>query len=155
TIASRFNDPGVNHLFARLCASIDEVAKKHGAASSLWAPANVGPEQFTSRDPLIPGPRIRYLAEISANGRLAHTKTDEIVEAARKAYGLYQALRALHDPQLPAALDAYPENALSADKEDATRRELRASYNRALQEMGAEAVGELKRWPQRLKEVTQ
>ena len=68
---------------------------------------------------------------------------------------MYEALRALRDAQLPAPLERYPESALNGDADDATRRELRASYNRALDAIGAAGVAELKRWPQRLKEITQ
>ena len=46
-------------------------------------------------------------------------------------------------------------SALNDPQADATRRELRAAYNRALDAIGAEGVGELKRWPQRVQEVTQ
>ncbi len=38
---------------------------------------------------------------------------------------------------------------------DPTRRELRAAYHAALDEMGADAIGELKAWPKRVKAVTQ
>ncbi|HEY4367029.1 MAG TPA: methylmalonyl-CoA mutase family protein [Steroidobacteraceae bacterium] len=154
TIASRFNDPGVNHLFEQLCIAIDATSEKRGTSGSSWNPATIGPVQFTSRDPLIPGQRTRYLAEISANGRQARTGTEAAVEAARNAYGLYAALRTLRDPQLPATLDRYSESSLS-DGSDATRLELRAAYNRALDAIGIEGIGELKRWPQRVKEVTQ
>jgi methylmalonyl-CoA mutase len=154
TIASRFNDPGVNHLFAQLCIAIDATGKKRGATDASWIPGVVGPVQFTSRDPLIPGERTRYLAEIAANGRQAQTSTESAVEAARTAYGVYEALRTLHDPLLPAQLDRYSESALS-NGEDATRRELRVAYNRALDAIGTVGVEELKRWPQRVKEVTQ
>ena len=37
TIASRFNDPGVNHLFARLCEAIDATAKQRGTGITTWA----------------------------------------------------------------------------------------------------------------------
>src|SRR5882672_365905 len=59
TIASRFNDPGVNRLFAALCA----------AEEINWPVDDVGPTELTTRDPLIPGSRIRYLAEIAQGGR--------------------------------------------------------------------------------------
>src|SRR5690606_39665075 len=77
------------------------------------------------------------------------------VEAARTAHGLYAALRALRDARLPAALERYPQEALEDSQADETRRELRASYSRALDRMGPQAIGELQRWPQRLKEITQ
>jgi methylmalonyl-CoA mutase len=137
-----------------LCAAIDDTAKKRGAEQS-WVPANVGPTEFVSRDPLIPGSRIRYLAEIAANGRLAQRQAEDAVAAARTAYGVYQALRALHDAQLPAPLERYPDAVLEETGIDDTRRELRRRYNEALDAIGAHGVGELKRWPHRVKEITQ
>src|SRR5690606_3210174 len=88
TIASRFNDPGVNRLFEQLCRAIEQKAQARGAQAE-WQPAHVGPTQFASRDPLIPGSRSRYLAEIAENGRRAQRDAQQEVEAARTAYGLY------------------------------------------------------------------
>jgi methylmalonyl-CoA mutase len=51
-------------------------------------------------------------------------------------------------------LDRFPESALNEQSADATRRELRAAYNRALDEIGAEGVGELKAWPARSRSAT-
>ncbi len=66
TIASRFNDPGVNHLFSQLCKLVNEKR-----SYTQWTPGDVGPIKFVSRDPLIPGTRSRYLAEIAGAGRKA------------------------------------------------------------------------------------
>jgi methylmalonyl-CoA mutase len=145
TIASRFNDPGVNRLFAALCGRL--VEKKIGAAT--WQVGDVGPVELTQREALIPGARVRYLAEIARSGREERSAIARQAEAAARACGLYQSLRALHDAALPAPLDRYPEAALVESAADATRRELRAAYNRALQEIGPEGVGELKAWPAR------
>ena len=155
TIASRFNDPGVNRLFTELCKALATRAREKGVGQGEWTPASVGPTQFVSRDPLIPAARTRYLAEIAANGRRAKESAHAAVEAARTAYGLYHSLRTLHDAALPAPLERYPESALGESGTDATRRELRAGYNSALDAIGAEGVGELKRWPQRVREITQ
>jgi isobutyryl-CoA mutase len=155
TIASRFNDPGVNRLFGELCKALDQTKHESGAAQTSWKPVAIGPTEFVSRDPLIPGSRTRYLAEIAANGRRAQTDAQAAVEAARAAFGVYESLRSLHDAPLPAPLERYPESALNDPDADATRRDLRAHYNRALDAVGAEGVGELKRWPQRVKEITQ
>ncbi len=116
-----------------------------------WKPTSVGPTEFVSRDPLIPGTRTRYLAEIAANGRRRTAGCGSARwKPPARAYGLYESLRALHDAPLPAPLERYPESALNDPQADATRRELRAAYNRALDAIGAEGVGELKRWPQRV-----
>ncbi|MCW5572873.1 MAG: methylmalonyl-CoA mutase family protein [Steroidobacteraceae bacterium] len=141
TIASRFNDPGVNHLFAAICGRLD------------WQVGDVGPTEFRSHDALIPAGRVRYLAEIAQGGRDVRARIERQVDAARRAHAHYESLEALHDPQLPAPLDRYAAAALEGET-DATRRELRAAYNAALDEVGAEAIGELKAWPARRKAVT-
>jgi isobutyryl-CoA mutase len=151
TIASRFNDPGVNRLFGQLCQQLDA---KLGSSAAKWAVADVGPTTFTSRDPLIPGTRSRYLAEIATGGRRTRANIEASVEAARRAFGLYESLKALHDPALPSPLDRYANDAVADTSIDATRRELRAAYNNSLDEVGAVGIGELKRWPQRVSGVT-
>jgi isobutyryl-CoA mutase len=150
TIASRFNDPGVNRLFAALCGTLTE--RKIGAAS--WQLADPGPIDLTAREPLIPGARVRYLAEIAQNGRQARELTERQAAAAARACGLYGSLQALHDAALPSALAPYEEAALGESAADATRRELRAAYNWALEEIGPEGVGELKAWPARARAAT-
>src|SRR5579862_2046638 len=91
TIASRFNDPGVNRLFAAMCRLLDD--KPIG--SSKWSVADVGPTELTGREPLIPAQRTRYLAEIALNGRGARERLQQQAEAARRAFGLYESLKAL------------------------------------------------------------
>jgi len=150
TIASRFNDPGVNRLFAAICAAL--TAKQIGAAS--WKPTDTGPTELTTRTPLIPGARTRYLAEIAQGARAARARIEAQVEAARRAFGLYESLKALHDAALPGPLERFAHDTLSDAAADATRRELRAAYNRALDEIGAEGVGELKAWPARVRSAT-
>jgi isobutyryl-CoA mutase len=147
TIASRFNDPGVNRLFAALCAALGERHIGHGS----WKLAGAGPTELAARAPLIPGARTRYLAEIAQGGRAARARSEAQVEAARRAFGIYESLRALHDARLPGALERYPQEALADAAADGTRRELRAAYNRALDAVGAEAVAELKAWPARVR----
>ena len=150
TIASRFNDPGVNRLFAAICTRL---AQKALGANS-WAVTNVGPTELTKREPLIPGTRIRYLADIAQQGRGLRERIEEQVEAARRAFGMFEALKALRDAQLPSELERFPDAALTDAAADGTKRELRAAYNKALDMMGAEAVGELKAWPARVRSAT-
>ncbi|HEY1873583.1 MAG TPA: methylmalonyl-CoA mutase family protein, partial [Steroidobacteraceae bacterium] len=151
TIASRFNDPGVNRLFAALCATLAE--KRIGNHS--WTLNDPGPTELARRAPLIPAARTRYLAEIAQAGRTTRTRIEAQVEAARRAFGAYESLRALHDAPLPAPLERYPQEALGEAATDATRRELRATYNRALDEIGSEALAELKAWPARRQAATE
>jgi isobutyryl-CoA mutase len=151
TIASRFNDPGVNRLFAALCGML--AAKGIGAAS--WQVTDPGPVELRPREPLIPGGRVRYLAEIAQSGRAVREASEQQAAAASRAFGLYESLKALHDAPLPAPLDRYAESTVADSTTDETRRALRAAYNRSLEEVGAEGVGELKAWPARARAATE
>ena len=150
TIASRFNDPGVNRLFAAICKSLAH----EQVGTTSWEVADVGPTELTRREPLIPGSRTRYLAEIAQQGRGLRERIEQQVEAARRAFGMFEALKALRDAQLPNELERYPDAALTDTAADGTKRDLRAAYNTALDEIGPEAVGELKKWPARVREAT-
>jgi isobutyryl-CoA mutase len=150
TVASRFNDAGVNRLFAAVCAQLQRLA----GTSASWTVSDVGPTEISDREPLVPGSRIRYLAEIAQHGRDTSQRIERQVEAARRAFGLYESLKALHDPNLPEPLERYPDAAPS-DAADETRCALRSAYGKALEDIGAEGVAELRRWPARVREATQ
>jgi methylmalonyl-CoA mutase len=150
TIASRFNDPGVNRLFAAICSKL----KEQRTGTTSWEVADVGPTELTRREPLIPGSRTRYLAEIAHQGRELRERIERQAEAARRAFGLFEALKALHDAPLPSELEKFPDAVANDASADATRRELRTAYNKALEEIGPDAVGELKAWPARVHSAT-
>jgi len=149
TIASRFNDPGVNRLFAALCARI---GAKSGDARR-WEVKDPGPVELVERHALVPASRTRYLAEIAANGRRAATDLQHRADAAARANSLHEALRTLEDPLLPAPLDRYPDAALAAAAGAALVR-LREAYNDALDAVGPEAVDLLRQWPALAKSAT-
>ena len=148
TIASRFNDPGVNRLFAALCVALD---RESGVAGRWSKPANQPVEAAVtpsrSRDPLVPAARSRYLADIALRGRETRRQADVRAQAARRAHGLYLALQQLGDPALPAPF--MPVTAAPAPQFDA----LRSAYNSSLEQMGAEALAQLRSWPARAQGV--
>jgi methylmalonyl-CoA mutase len=143
TIASQFNDAGVNALFQAVCSRLDD---KWGAVTA-WKPVGLAPVGEPKRQAVIPGERVRYLAEIAATGRQAQRAAKDSAEAASQAHGLFRALQALADPKLPAALDRYGEAGLA----DAGGQlaELRRRYNEALDRVGAEGLALLRSWPAR------
>ena len=143
TIASRFNDPGVNRLFDAIGRHLD--AK--GVGERRWTVSDPGPVEFVSRDPLIPGARARYLAEIAGGGREARARAERQVQAARRAFVLYRSLREIGDAALPAELEPYAASAPAAS--DASLAALRTRYDAALAEIGQDAVAALRSWPQR------
>src|SRR4029077_7702421 len=71
-IASRFNDPGVNRLFAAICATLAERGIGHGS----WKLVDPGPTVLSASAPLVPAARIRYLAEIALGGRAARARIE-------------------------------------------------------------------------------
>ncbi|MDE2070732.1 MAG: methylmalonyl-CoA mutase family protein, partial [Gammaproteobacteria bacterium] len=122
TIASQFNDPGVTWMFVNLCRLLRE--KLHldavGAASAAMGAksyCNWRPEVDTSlKEPratvLIPGKRVRYLAEIAEQGRGINKDIDHKAEAAGCAQHYYEVLRELGDSKLPQPLAFYDSSAL-------------------------------------------
>jgi isobutyryl-CoA mutase len=149
TIASRFNDPGVNRLFLALCGALDREAGEAGRWSPRTAEWLQLPTEFRSRDPLVPASRSRYLADIAQRGREAQATNDARAAAAERAQGLYLALQSLGDAELPAPL-LPPSTAPAAEPIAA----LRNAYAQALREVGEEALQALRAWPQRLQGVT-
>ena len=61
---------------------------------------------------LIPGQRVRYLAEIAEQGRAINRAIETQAEIADRAQSYWQSLRDLEDPALPPALDLYPADCL-------------------------------------------
>jgi methylmalonyl-CoA mutase len=148
TIASQFNDAGVNRLFAAVCARLDE---KWGRVRP-WQVDGLAPLALPKRQALIPGNRVRYLAEIAQSGRQARERLEAAADAARKAHGCYRALQAIGDSRLPAPLERYADADLGCDER--TLANLRAAYNAALDAVGHEALAQLRAWPDRVRAAT-
>ena len=77
TTASRFNDPGVNRLYNRLVALIAE----RGFARLQPIAADSGIEAAPAIE-IIPGRRVRYLAEIAEGLRSYHTVSNHMADRA-------------------------------------------------------------------------
>jgi methylmalonyl-CoA mutase len=150
TIASRFNDPGVNRLFLALCALLDAESGRPGHwTAPCGKPMTLPPTEFASREPLIPAARSRYLAEIADAGRAARRLAEQRAAAAQRAQAYYQSLDALGDGELPAPLARAP-----ASEAPPGIASLRAAYNAALDEIGAEGAAALSEWDARLRGIT-
>ncbi|MDH5345383.1 MAG: methylmalonyl-CoA mutase family protein, partial [Gammaproteobacteria bacterium] len=149
TIASQFNDPGINWMFAGLCSRL---TSKLGLDAGAWNPAIDVSEKEPRATAIIPGNRIRYLAEIAEHGRGANARVLHEAEAASRLQHLYEALRELGDPELPRVLDAYGPGAL-ADNKDRSVLILRQRYQETLGELSSEAISLLRDWPARREAV--
>lgn len=91
TIASQFNDPGMNTLYKSI---MDKLVEKTnlGLASSMKITKEMSKKIF-----VIPPARVRYLSEIAENNRAYDKDVDEQVVVAQKLYGIYQTILSLTD----------------------------------------------------------
>ena len=145
TIASQFNDPGVSWMFVELCR---RVAGKLDLNEKDWKPALTVTDKEPRALAIIPGNRIRYLAEISEQGRAINASVSSQAETASRLQSLYEALSEIADPALPAALAPYAASALQGSG-DTSLLALRQRYQETLKELDAESVELLRQWPQR------
>ncbi len=91
TIASQFNDPGMNTLYK---AIMDKVVEKTGA--DLESDFHISKE-MSEKIFVIPPSRTRYLSEIAENNRAYDKAVDTQVEVAQKLYGIYKTICSVAD----------------------------------------------------------
>ncbi len=89
TIASQFNDPGMNTLYK---AIMDKLVEK--ADADLKSTFEISKE-MSEKIFVIPPNRTRYLSEIAENNRAYDKKAKEQVEVAQKLYGIYKTLESV------------------------------------------------------------
>ncbi len=89
TIASQFNDPGMNSLYK---AIMDKVCEKTNADLKTTFEIT---EEMSEKIFVIPPARTRYLSEISENNRAYDKWVDEQVEVANQLYGYQKSIDTL------------------------------------------------------------
>ena len=89
TIASQFNDPGMNTLYKSI---MDKLVEKTGAdlKSTLEITKEMSEKIF-----VIPPARVRYLSEIAESNRSYDKKVDDQVLVAQKLYGIHQTIESI------------------------------------------------------------
>ena len=150
TIASQFNDPGISWMFANLCRLLRD---KLSLPEGKWTPQIDTSLKEPRATVLIPGARVRYLAEIAEQGRGINVQIETQSDIADRAQSYWQSLNDLGDDSLPKALDLYAGDALTSGG-DKTLLTLRQRYNDAVQSLTSEALKLLRDWPARLKSIT-
>jgi methylmalonyl-CoA mutase len=135
TVASRWDDPGVDRLYAALRARVGPPpARESGAAAA--------PAEVAAGAGLLPAARAGYLAEIAASVRAWHATTLAQAERAAAVDGLRRALAELSAPvaESPDPLGPDP----SADPAVAA---LRRRHDEVLAELDPEIRDQLAAWP--------
>jgi len=94
TIASQFNDPGTNSLYARL---MKKIAEKTGVDFKSTFHAH---DEMSEKVWIIPPAKSRYLSEISENNRRYDEQVRKQASIADQLYGLYSAVLTFGGPDL-------------------------------------------------------
>jgi len=167
TIASQFNDPGVTWMFGNLCRLLQERGEgkreegrgkgSFGTSRCDFVPALDLVDKEPMPSVLIPGKRVRYLAEIAEQGRSINEDVLKWAEEARRAQHYYEVLRELDTPNLPQPLELPEPNRKpetvnrkpsNTDASDATLTgNLLQRYVEALKSIPEQARDLLKAWP--------
>ena len=102
TVASQFNDPGVNQLYKALLQTIkSQTGVDFGSSFE-------GHDEMKEKIFIIPPSRVRYLAEIAETVRGYNHWTVEQAEIAQKLYGISQTIEAIRS-QPPKEKEQNPE----------------------------------------------
>ena len=94
TIASQFNDPGVNALYATI---IQTVKSKTTAELSTSFDIN---QELSEKIYIIPPKRVRYLSEIAENNRSYNQWAKKQSEIAQKLYGIHKTIATIKEAKL-------------------------------------------------------
>ena len=157
TIASQFNDPGVTWMFANLCRAARREKRRRCRPSSGRPSSTPTLQRAAARTALIPGARVRYLAEIAEQGR-GSTRAIERAGRGRRRARSRPATSALQGaaatPRCRSALDRLRRE---PTLEPTATRGMRPRCSRCAsatttrsKALGAEALELLRGWPARL-----
>lgn len=112
TIASQFNDPGMNTLYKKV---MDVLVEKTSA--DLKSTFEIT-DEMSEKIFVIPPARTRYLSEISENNRAYDKKVNEQVEVAQRLYGIYKTLESVSNTKIGISSNGLEfENEKASDKE--------------------------------------
>ncbi|MFT4850286.1 MAG: methylmalonyl-CoA mutase, partial [Sediminicola sp.] len=115
TIASQFNDPGMNKLYK---AIMDELVAK--TASDLISSFEIS-DEMSEKIFVIPPARTRYLSEISESNRAYDKRANDQAEVAQKLYGIYKTIGSVGNASLSLSKYGIDEDELEQVQTDENR----------------------------------
>jgi methylmalonyl-CoA mutase len=144
TIASQFNDPGMNRLYRAL---MDGIVAKTGAEQlrSNWHSS----DEMSEKIFIIPPARNRYLSEISENNRNYDRFARTQAQVADRLYGLWRSLETISGLTLPVSLgdqQAFDQLRALEHPEQDVLRALMASFDREKKNLDARVWDMLCGW---------
>ena len=131
TIASQFNDPGMNKLYLVV---MEKLAEKTGAELK---PGLEIANEMSEKVFIIPPKRTRYLSEIAENNRNYDKKANEQAEIAQKLYSLRKSVETL--------------KSTSIDDKDRLVKKLEETYEQVKLDLDPHNWKLLEEWPDKVK----
>lgn len=135
TIASQFNDPGINRLYHVL---VEKLSEKTAFRIEAKGRAN---SEISEKAFIIPPARVRYLSEITELNRSYDQWVNDQKELAQQLFGIHKSLEALQDADIP-------------DKEHLTE-ELQRLYSQVELRLDPNNIKWIREWPQEVAAYTQ
>jgi methylmalonyl-CoA mutase len=133
TIASQFNDPGMNTLYRHL---MDLIAEK--TAADLESGFDVG-KGMSEKIYIIPPRRVRYLSEIAETNRSYDEWVDKQVRMARRMFALKEAMETVREAGSPD----------EGGEKEAALQLLQAEYDRLEQDLDGSCKRLLEAWEEK------
>jgi methylmalonyl-CoA mutase len=129
TIASQFNDPGMNQLYRRI---MDTLVERTGA--DLQSEFEIS-DEMSEKIFVIPPKRVRYLSEISENNRSYDNWSQEQVSIAQKLYGLQKSIDTIKE--------------MDVDDRDRLIKELTETFEKVKLELDPKNWKLIEEWPEK------
>lgn len=95
TIASQFNDPGMNRLYKAVMNKMVEKTGNKALASQFFIT-----EEMSEKIYIIPPSKTRYLSEISENNRSYDKRANQQSEVAQKLYGIQKTIETISESKM-------------------------------------------------------
>ncbi len=128
TIASQFNDPGMNRLYV---AVMKKIVEKTGADLN---PNFVITDEMSEKVYIIPPHRTRYLSEIAENNRKYDQWCKSQVKVAQSLYSIHKSIQTIENMDLE-------------DKKDQLLKQLREAYEKVALELDPKNLKLIQDWP--------
>ncbi len=111
TIASQFNDPGMNSLYRAIVNEINKKFSDSNLKSSFEITSEMSQKQF-----IIPPNRTRYLSEITEINRNYFSEVQKQKEIAQKLFGIYKTILSVANSKTTKKENFLTENGLNEDE---------------------------------------
>jgi len=139
TMASQFNDHGVNLLYRELINTLNSKTKAHFDSRFVVA------EEMEQIAGIIPPRRVRYLGEISETIRNYNKWASEQAAIASRLYGLHIAIEEISRKDVPSTIESPLENSSAA-----LAAELKKLYKEVQKQLAPESQKLLDDWQRKI-----